>query len=201
VVLSATLALLVFASWTAFASHEGEMNATISGTVTDQAGAPLDGVCVTAYPTVGDLVEYGADTSPAGTYEIGALSPGDYKVEFACGGSRTDPTPVVPEFHLDKSTKAEADPVAVANEAETVVDAQLALAGDKPPADMPPNAKACDDAKAAAAAARKDLEKAKAKLKRAKGAGDAERIARAKKKVKKAKLAIRDADAAVEAAC
>lgn len=53
---------------------------TISGTVRDEDGAPAAGVAVALYKG-GNVVNYGV-TSAKGTYKIGALTNGTYKVAF-----------------------------------------------------------------------------------------------------------------------
>ena len=57
---------------------------SVSGTVTDSATTPLDGIEVIAYrKTAGDLLEQGRATVQAGSYTIGNLPAGDYVVWFS----------------------------------------------------------------------------------------------------------------------
>lgn len=72
-------------------------NGSISGSVTDQAHAPVGGECVTAVPVGAALDPYLevapsreiAVTSPNGSYSLVGVLPGKYKVKFAagCGGA------------------------------------------------------------------------------------------------------------------
>ncbi len=58
----------------------------ISGTVTGPAGRKLGGVCVNVAGDVpGGQVEFSAATSAKGTYQLHALFPGKYFVQFAVG--------------------------------------------------------------------------------------------------------------------
>jgi len=72
-------------------------NGSISGSVTDQAHAPVGGECVTAVPVgsaVDPLLEVRqrpeiALSSPHGSYSLVGVLPGRYKVKFSsgCGGA------------------------------------------------------------------------------------------------------------------
>ncbi len=59
----------------------------ITGTViADAGGAPLEGICVSAYDPTTDGEGYGS-TGPDGTYDIGRLPTGSYRVRFSdCSG-------------------------------------------------------------------------------------------------------------------
>ena len=57
---------------------------SVSGTVTDSAAAPLDGIEVIAYrKTAGDLLEQGRSTVQSGSYTVGDLPAGDYVLWFS----------------------------------------------------------------------------------------------------------------------
>jgi hypothetical protein len=65
---------------------------TLSGTVTTTDNAPLGGICVTAVPVGADFPGSKAIvgiTTPGGTYTIGDLAPGTYKVRFTSGCGAT----------------------------------------------------------------------------------------------------------------
>lgn len=65
---------------------------TLSGTVTTTGNAPLGGICVSAVPAGAAFPGSGAVvaiTTSAGTYTIGDLAPGAYKVMFATGCGTT----------------------------------------------------------------------------------------------------------------
>jgi hypothetical protein len=65
---------------------------TVSGTVTTTGSAPLGGICVTAVPAKADFPGSKAVagiTTSAGTYSIGDLAPGTYKVRFSSGCGAT----------------------------------------------------------------------------------------------------------------
>jgi hypothetical protein len=49
------------------------------------AGLPVARVCVIAFPSAGDLTPTVAQTAADGTYQLGALIPGSYTVEFTAG--------------------------------------------------------------------------------------------------------------------
>lgn len=64
----------------------------IAGTVR-VAGAPAAGVCLLAYPAAGHQAPVLAETGTDGSYQLGALIPGSYTVEFAAGcGDASYPT-------------------------------------------------------------------------------------------------------------
>ncbi len=94
--------------------------ATVSGTVTDASGGPLEGVCVELY---GDEYMLAA-TDAQGAYRIEGAPDGDYLVAFnAC----TDPVAGhAAEFYDNAAGFSDATPVAVRDgEARTGVDARL----------------------------------------------------------------------------
>ncbi|HET6809503.1 MAG TPA: carboxypeptidase-like regulatory domain-containing protein [Acidimicrobiales bacterium] len=71
---------------------------SITGVVTDEAGAPLAGICVEAYPFVmfsWSMPANGVSSGPtdsSGSYSIPGLAAGDYKVRFAdCSGNQHFP--------------------------------------------------------------------------------------------------------------
>ncbi|MDQ2700955.1 MAG: carboxypeptidase regulatory-like domain-containing protein [Actinomycetota bacterium] len=97
----------------------------ISGTLVDEAGEPLEGICANAATTeagYGGLDVSGAD----GEYKIPGLATGTYVVVFfTCGGEN-----VVNEFFNDQPTFETADPIDVTAGFDTPnIDAELAPAG------------------------------------------------------------------------
>jgi hypothetical protein len=83
----------------------------ISGTVTQQAGGALRGVCVAATQTglVPGLPVYTV-TGPTGSYSIIDLQPGSYRVQFSSGcGARGYKT----QWWKSESSAITATPVAV----------------------------------------------------------------------------------------
>jgi len=97
----------------------------LSGSVTDQQGAPLDQICVQAIaPTAYEGSE--VVTDQAGRYRFGALSPGDYQIRFS---DCAEEPRVSGEWYDARTTRAEADTIQVAAGAETTgIDASLAPA-------------------------------------------------------------------------
>jgi len=99
---------------------------TISGTVTDSKGTPLDGVCVQAFDSSGDSAGVVAHTA-AGHYVVNALKTGSYKLKFSDCLNPADPS-VITEYYDDKTTLEEALPVAVTKGLDTSgIDAQLVM--------------------------------------------------------------------------
>lgn len=98
------------------------LGGSISGRVTNEAGEPLEGICVGV--TGQDSVE--GSTSQSGSYVIGLLRSGDYSVRFSdCIGGR-----YVDEFYDDKGDRNSANVVPVVQGNETHnIDASLALGG------------------------------------------------------------------------
>src|SRR5579864_1011778 len=78
-----SLLLLVFA-----VSAFSQTTASIQGTVTDQSGAAVAGATVTVKNTA-QGIERTTQTSPTGSYEILALSPGTYSVQVQMAGFET----------------------------------------------------------------------------------------------------------------
>ena len=104
----------------------GGPDGTISGTVTNDSGSPLNDICVTVYGAGGGSAG-SAQTDASGNYKVFGLAAGDFRVRFAgCGDSRN----LLPEFYDDKATLAEATPVPVAADSDTTgIDARLATGG------------------------------------------------------------------------
>ena len=104
---------------------------SISGTVTDASGTPLEGICVYAYDEAAseyttDVVAYDLGTDSSGNYTVGSLGTGDYRILFLDCGSNN----VVREFYDNKSNLAAADPVSVTVGSDTSgIDAELAEGG------------------------------------------------------------------------
>lgn len=92
----------------------------ITGTVTDETGAPIYAVCVTAY---GPLDYYQVATAETGEYYIDQLPAGDYRMFFEDCVHITHAS----EWYDDKPNIAAADPVAVVGGQTTSgVDIELA---------------------------------------------------------------------------
>jgi hypothetical protein len=116
---------------TVTAGHLEERNAalvaaaSIEGTVSDGTD-PVTTAYVLIYrydPDEDSYVYYGnASVQGDGTYEVGGLTPGNYKIGFRDGAQR-----LVPEFWNDKATLEEADDLDLeAGEHATAIDAALA---------------------------------------------------------------------------
>ncbi len=99
---------------------------TITGTVTDDVGTLLDGICAFAH-NVDGTGGLGTATDATGAYAILGLEPGDYQIEFSdCTNNA-----FFPEWYQDQPTQATADVVSVAEGAVVAgIDAVL----DTPPA-------------------------------------------------------------------
>lgn len=100
------------------------LGGSISGTVTDEAGQPLAGICVSAN---GDAWGATDQTDASGIYAITTMPPGEYRMHFSDCNS---PRRFVSEWHSDRLDYATADPISVGEGAEIAgVDAALALGG------------------------------------------------------------------------
>ena len=99
---------------------------SISGTITDSAGAPLEKICVHGYDAAGE--ELSSDRSDLdGNYTLAGFDTGDYRIEFEQCASNYN---VIDEFYSDKETLAEATPVPVtAGSVTPDIDIQLARGG------------------------------------------------------------------------
>ena len=99
-----------------------ERLATVSGTVTDAAGAPVAGAGVAAYQDEGEWVHVAdATTDEAGHYSLLGLRAGSIKVHFRNAGALRG------EWWDDKDTLAQADPIDVGTGSDTTgIDAVLA---------------------------------------------------------------------------
>lgn len=117
--------------------------ASISGTVRDDSGKPLGGICVLTYDFEGRLGVTG-NTGTDGSYKLRHLLPGDFRLEFT--ECLNEDSPVIPEFYGDKSTLDDSPPVTVSSVGEKItgVDAQLTVKKVTPPPD-PPGARALID--------------------------------------------------------
>jgi protocatechuate 3,4-dioxygenase beta subunit len=105
-----------------------ESRGSISGTVTDSAGAPIANVCINAFP---ESPDFPSEPSPVGItddlghYELSAVPAGIYSVEFGCGGGDW-----VTEFYGDSVTEAFSPVVRVTTgQATTGIDAALIRGG------------------------------------------------------------------------
>lgn len=103
------------------------IGSTISGAVTDELGAPVPGVSVTATP-VGSWAAAGYGRTDAnGVYRVAGLAEGSYTLEF-----RPSPEsgPVAGEWYDDATSRTAATPVTVTGGgAASGIDAVLAPAG------------------------------------------------------------------------
>jgi subtilisin family serine protease len=102
--------------------------ATISGKVTNSNGVPLQGIAVLAYRTmssgVWEPISW-TETGERGTYSLGGLCTGAYKVEFFDPMGR-----FVSEYYPDNTTQAHGKVVnATSGLAKTGIDVSLKLAG------------------------------------------------------------------------
>ena len=101
-----------------------EPESTIAGTVRDGSGAPLAGVCVRLYD---DGISYpsleSGITEADGSYSFSGLAATGYKLEFDpdCFGA----TPLLGEYHQNRTTFASADAVVLGAAEDRTVDAQL----------------------------------------------------------------------------
>lgn len=103
-----------------------EVRSSIGGTVTGEGGVPLSDACVAAYgDSRWDLEGYDY-TDEDGTYRVGPLEPGEYRIEFEdCGtGEYLD------GWYDGATSFDDADPVPVAEaEQVTAIDGQLSRGG------------------------------------------------------------------------
>ena len=110
--------------------------AHITGEVTGPGAADLQDVRVTAYEAVMEdgVLWYdwagSATTDVDGTYDIGGLAGGTYRIQFSDGYGDEDQT-YATEYYNDKASLYEADDVTVAAEATTSgIDAELGLGAE-----------------------------------------------------------------------
>jgi protocatechuate 3,4-dioxygenase beta subunit len=96
---------------------------SVTGTVTDISGNPIQNVNVNLYLTSGSYKT--AVTNAEGKYEIVGLTTGNYKVRFNATG-----TGYCSEWYIDKTSYDTADPIPVtAGQTTPDIDAQLILGG------------------------------------------------------------------------
>ena len=61
---------------------------TISGTIKDENDQPVTGICVSTFDSNGDQLDNGIENRPNGTYTVGGMASGSYRVKFEdCAGS------------------------------------------------------------------------------------------------------------------
>jgi protocatechuate 3,4-dioxygenase beta subunit len=102
-----------------------QLGALITGTITDASGAPISGVLVSAYSWAYDQA-YFTQTDESGSYTLGGLSAGDYRVCFdpsyaqgpAAGGYAA-------QCYDNQPSMDTADPVTVASSGSVTVNAVL----------------------------------------------------------------------------
>ncbi|WP_162604721.1 MSCRAMM family protein [Geomonas edaphica] len=101
----------------------------ISGTVTDQNGAPVAGIGVYLLTTSGSYVSnyYGTQTASNGTYAIAGITVGSYKVFFDTAG-----TSYAKQYYNQKATVATADTVTVLSATTPVTGKNAVLGSGKP---------------------------------------------------------------------
>ncbi|MCU0286523.1 MAG: carboxypeptidase regulatory-like domain-containing protein, partial [Acidobacteria bacterium] len=96
---------------------------SVTGTVTDLSGNPIQNLSVNLYLTSGSYKP--TTTNANGEYEIGGLAAGNYKIYF--NGSSTD---YCSEWYADKTSYSSADPISVTTGQTTgAINAQLILGG------------------------------------------------------------------------
>ncbi len=101
------------------------LGGVISGMVTAEgSGAPLSNVSVTAYDAATDSFIDSNATNVSGTFRIGGLTTGNYKLRF-----RDNTGAYLTEFYNNKPDLAGADPFSVMAGMTTTINAQLALGG------------------------------------------------------------------------
>lgn len=98
---------------------------TIQGTVTDASGNPLRRICVDFYDEDGEYYDQ-TRTEDDGTYIRHGFFPADYRIHFSDCDYKAN---VLPEYHEDAGTLAEAEPLTIAEGETETVDAQLARGG------------------------------------------------------------------------
>ena len=104
---------------------ELSVGGSLSGTVTDDAGQPLDDACVTAYNDDDDSSET-ASTDASGTYSVAPLAPGRYLVRFS---DCHYPEVYLREWYDDVASSSDATRVTVGAEQDTPgIDASLSKA-------------------------------------------------------------------------
>ena len=102
-----------------------EQGGSISGHVTNSNGDPLAGVNVSAQTVTCCTIGAGATTDATGDYTIIGLPTGNYQVQFTASG-----TGLVSEYYDNKTTAAQATPVAVVAGADTpAINASLEQGG------------------------------------------------------------------------
>lgn len=99
----------------------GSSKASISGTLTAESGARVGGAWVRAYTTGGDLAA-SSQTTAAGTYTLGALPAGRYRVAFGNDGNPA----LTAEWWSNKQDHTTADYITLAtNQVVTATNATL----------------------------------------------------------------------------
>lgn len=116
---------------TTMASARLSRAGSIAGTVTDQAGHPLSGICVSIADTRGeafvDLPGSPALTTKAGRYTVGGLIPGRYLVQFMDCNLRVR---YGSQWYKDKTKVKSATPVVIrAGRGATGISARLGIGG------------------------------------------------------------------------
>jgi len=99
------------------------LGATITGTVTDTAGAPLNRMCVAVFNAKSATVVASGNTSSTGTYALDALPGGSYIVQFTdCNGGNH-----APQWYNGKASGSTADLLTLTNGVTTSgINAKLA---------------------------------------------------------------------------
>jgi hypothetical protein len=108
--------VVVTAGQTSQASAQLARGGSISGVVRGPDQLPLADACVTAYDGLGSTLSY-TETAVDGSYLLGSLETGDYRVKFdTCGAVDGDD---IIEFWRDQSTLAAADQISVTSGADS----------------------------------------------------------------------------------
>ena len=106
---------------------------SISGTVVNKQGEPLEGICVDAIVVsgIGGSSEYSEDETDAdGNYSLGGLRGGRYRASFwDCGGNN-----VIGEYYNNEIEFRRADPILVTTGVDTPsIDVEMLSTDDPPP--------------------------------------------------------------------
>jgi hypothetical protein len=101
---------------------------TVSGTVKDNTGAALQGICVAIDPVAGGPGEGFGSSGSDGTYSVTGLASGSYDVEFTAGcGSTPD---WIGQWWENASSQATATPISVtAGKSVTGIDPSMQPGG------------------------------------------------------------------------
>ena len=125
---SATLVTVTAGQTTAKINAAMQPGGTVSGTVKDNTGAALQGICVAIDPVAGGPGEGFGSSGSDGTYSVTGLASGSYDVEFTAGcGSTPD---WIGQWWENASSQATATPISVtAGKSVTGIDPSMQPGG------------------------------------------------------------------------